>query len=56
MAKKMQEHSVNYCQYCDADLPRKGYWKNYCGKDCARKDGDDWSATESGKWAYYNEV
>ena len=51
---KMKLHDETHCVYCEKPLPIKGIWKNYCGKDCAWKDGDDHVATERDKWDYYN--
>ena len=53
---KMKLHDETHCVYCEKPLPIKGVWKNYCGKDCAWKDGDKWESDRRSDMARYYEV
>jgi len=34
---KMKLHDETHCVYCEKPLPIKGFWKDYCNKQCAYK-------------------
>ena len=54
--KKMQEHTMSHCMCCGRALPLKGYWKDFCGKLCAWKDGERWERDRRSDMARYYEV
>jgi hypothetical protein len=54
--KKMQAHEMTHCVYCDKPLPPKGWWKDYCNKQCAWKDGERWESDRRSDMARYYEV
>ena len=54
--RKMQKHEETHCVYCLKPLPLKGYWKDFCSKACAWKDGEQWEADRRDDMARYYEV
>ena len=53
---KMKLHDETHCVYCDKPLPPKGWWKDYCNKQCAWKDGERWESDRRSDMARYYEV
>lgn len=54
--RKMQKHEETHCVYCLKPLPLKGYWKDFCSKACAWKDGEQWERDRRDDMARYYEV